>query len=363
MLDDRMLLDRPPESEIVISSRHSMTEAARSSAPSARFPVVAWDSFRASSLVRGGHLQTILGSYLPHGLKEAPFTPHLAPTTHGDQLVLFDSCPEGWKTGDRVVLLAHGLGGCAKSTYVCRMATRLYERGIRAVRLNLRGAGAGFAHARQVGHAGRSEDIAAALQYVVEQTPESPIAIVGYSMGGNLLLKHFGELGEPHPQVDRVLSVAPPIDLITCMKNMLFREGRVYDRAFSVTLRKLAERREKELPGAPHRPLPKHVKKLFDFDDHYTAPLSGFKDALTYYQFASSKPWIEKIRVPTTIVAADDDPLIPHQMFEEVGNRAFVEIHMTRSGGHLGYVGAKSADADRRWLDWRILEWVNWSAQ
>lgn len=359
MLDDRMLLDGTPETEIVISSRPSTSMTPRVLAATPRFPTVDWTTFLAASWARGGHLQTILGSYIPHPLRGAPTVDHLAPTTHGDHLVLFDSCPPQWKLGDRLVLLAHGLGGCANSPYVRRMAGRLYQKGIRAIRLNLRGAGVGFAHAKQVGHAGRSEDIAAALQFVVEQAPDSPIAAVGYSMGGNLLLKHFGELGETHPQVDRVLAVAPPIDLITCMKNMLFRDGWVYDRPFVKTLTKFAKRRERELKGAPHRPLPRHVKKLMDFDDHYTAPLSGFKDALEYYEYASSKRLIDKIRVPTTIVAADDDPLIPPDIFQEIANKQFVEVFITRSGGHLGYLSRNSTDPDRRWLDWRILDWVN----
>ncbi len=359
MLDDRMLLENAPETEIVISSRPSTNQSLRTVASEPRFPQVDWSTFRAAPWARGGHLQTILGSYLPHPVRGAPSAEHLAPTTHGDHLVLFDSCPPQWKQGDRLVLMAHGLGGCANSPYVRRMAGRLYQEGFRAIRLNLRGAGVGFPHAKQVGHAGRSEDIAAALQFIVEQAPDSPIAAVGYSMGANLLLKHFGEYGESHPQVDRVLAVAPPIDLLTCMKNMLFREGWVYDRAFAKTLRRFADRRERELPGAPHRPLPKHVKKLMDFDDHYTAPLSGFKDALSYYEYASSKRLIEKIRIPTTIVAADDDPLIPPEMFPDIANKQYVEVKVTRSGGHLGYLARKSADSDRRWLDWRVLEWVS----
>lgn len=362
MLDDRMLLDQQSSSENVIGNRPSARAPAPIAAPATRFPAVDWNSFRASAWVRGGHLQTILGSYLPHRLKGAPCEKHLAPTTHGDQLLLLDSCPPNWKTGDRLVLLAHGLGGCGNSPYVRRMAGRLYEHGIRAVRLNLRGAGAGFPYAKQIGHAGRSEDIAAALQFVVEQAPESTICVVGYSMGANLVLKHFGELGESHPQVDRILAIAPPIDLLACMKNMLFREGWLYDRAFASALRKLAKRRERELQDAPHRPVPKSVKRLFDFDDHYTAPLSGFKDALEYYEYASAKKWIPKIRIPTTIVAADDDPLIPACMFEELVDKPFVEVKVTRSGGHLGYVAKKtSSDPDGRWLDWRMLEWVKWN--
>lgn len=364
MLDDRMLLDRAPESETA-PSRPAVMERAHpvERTPSTLFPPVDWTSFRASRVVHGGHLQTILGSYVPHPQRPAPATEHLAPTTHGDHLLLYDSCPENWKPESRLVLLAHGLGGCSESPYVRRIAARLYHRGVRVVRLNLRGAGAGFRHAKQVGHAGRSEDIAAALQFVAELAPEAPIAAVGYSMGGNLLLKHFGEWGEPHSQVDRVLAVAPPIDLLECMKNMLFREGRIYDWAFVSTLRKIAIRREKELPGAPHRKLTRPLKRLMDFDDYYTAPLSGFKDAFEYYCYASAKQWIGKIRVATTIVAADDDPLIPADIFENLGNEDYVRVHITRSGGHLGYMAGRGADPDRRWLDWRIMEWATWNAK
>ncbi|OYV87501.1 MAG: hypothetical protein B7Z73_10010 [Planctomycetia bacterium 21-64-5] len=133
----------------------------------------------------------------------------------GDQIVLHDDCPEGWQPGDRVALLIHGLAGCHQSIYMLRIAARLEELGVRAFRMDLRGCGAGVGLARLPYHAGRSEDAAAALETIARLCPASPVALVGFSMGGNIALKLLGELGEERcGHLDRAVAVCPPFDLL-----------------------------------------------------------------------------------------------------------------------------------------------------
>jgi predicted alpha/beta-fold hydrolase len=154
-------------------------------------------NFEPHPLIRGGHLQTIIGSYLPWMKVRYRATQHQVPLADGDRIALHDDLPggpedrgqktegrgQGWQAGDPVVLLLHGLGGCHLSSYMQRCAVKLTDRGFRVFRMDLRGYGAGFPLAKHPVHAGRSEDAAAALDYVIDLCPDSPVHLVGFSVG------------------------------------------------------------------------------------------------------------------------------------------------------------------------------------
>jgi predicted alpha/beta-fold hydrolase len=112
-----------------------------------------------------------------------------------------------------------------------------------------------------------------------------------------------------------------------------------------------------DVPAIPAGPRPCTLR---DFDDLYTAPVSGFGTAENYYRLASARPRIGDIRRPALIIAADDDPMIPGELFRDLPQSDYLQVHVTRGGGHLGFLARAraGADADRRWIDWRILEWV-----
>ncbi|HVW00402.1 MAG TPA: hypothetical protein VHB77_08680, partial [Planctomycetaceae bacterium] len=97
---------------------------------------------------------------------------------------------------------------------------------------------------------------------------------------------------------------------------------------------------------------------LFEFDDRFTAPVSGFRDAADYYAQSSAAQFLAKLSVPTLILASRDDPLIPCHTFLQTERPACVQLHLADAGGHLGFVGRAGTDPDRRWMDWRILDWV-----
>jgi predicted alpha/beta-fold hydrolase len=321
----------------------------------ASFPI-----FRPHPLVRGGHAQTVLGAYLPHAARENGSVQHRIGLADGDQLVLHDDCPANWKPGNRSALLLHGLGGCHGSPYMLRLALKLNAAGVRAFRLDQRGCGAGFALAQHPGHAGRSEDARAALERIGELCPDSPVSMIGYSLGGNIALKLAGECGsDPPGHLDSALAVGPPIDLQYCCEHMKTGLNWIYDRTFIRALVALVKRRHRELPElhacAPLVPPPKW---LIDFDNRYTAPLSGFADARDYYARCSSAPLLPNIRIPTQILTAADDPLIPVAMLRKAQRSSAVELHIADSGGHIGYFAKSGLDPDRRWLDWRLVEWV-----
>jgi predicted alpha/beta-fold hydrolase len=240
-----------------------------------------------------------------------------------------------------------------------RCSAKLRARGIHVFRMNLRGCGAGLALARHPVHAGRSEDAAAALSFLAQCCPAAPVHLVGFSLGGNIALKFAGEAGpQPPKNLASVLAVAPPIDLAACSRHLRTGLGRFYDAVFLKGLFKHVKQRSAQCADAHVRPLSPRPRSVFEFDDLFTAPLSGFAGANDYYERASSKPLLSQINIPALMIAAASDPIVPVSSFENAAVSGSTQLVVTPCGGHLGYLGRTSSDPDRRWLDWRIVEWI-----
>lgn len=319
----------------------------------------AYPLFRPHPLLRNPHAQTLFAAYLAPKRHSYRAQQHIVGLDDGDQIVLHDDRPQEWREGDRVALLMHGLCGSHDSPYMPRLAIKLNQRGIRTFRMDLRGYGAGFHLARLPGHAGRSEDARAAVQEISALCPHSPITAVGFSMSGNILLKLAGEVGDDPPGgLDSCLAVCPPIDILACSLNMAHGLNRLYGKKFTSELVRKLKLRQPETAEISLRPTP---RTIWDFDDRVTAPLSGFENARDYYARASSRPLFPQIQLRTLIITAADDPLIPVTIFHDAETSPTTSVWITEHGGHVGYVGIDGVDADRYWLDWRIVEWVTGS--
>jgi hypothetical protein len=316
--------------------------------------------FRPHPLVRGGHLQTLAGVWWRGSdPSSGGQLEHAVRLPDGDELILHDDCPPDWESGNPTVLLVHGLGGCHRSSYMVRIARKLSARGIRPFRLDLRGCGAGLMRCNQPYHAGRSDDVDAAARFIEQLCPGSPNGVVGFSLGGNIVLKWLGERGTELPGRLQVgMAVNPPIDLVASTRNIMRVARGLYDRHFVRILCAHVRRHPRWRlygPLASIRTLPKRV---VEFDEMFTAPLSGFRSALHYYEECSAQPLIPQIAVPTMVLTSADDPLIPVSMFTGVTQSSQVRLHVEPAGGHLGYVGASGQDPDRYWMDWRVLDWM-----
>jgi uncharacterized protein len=319
---------------------------------SSQFP-----SFRPHPLVRGGDLQTLAGNYLPGPRLVYRARRHVVTLADGDRIVLHDDSPPGWQAGDRAALLIHGLSGCHLSHYMTRAGAELERAGARTFRMDLRGCGAGVGLARLPYHSGRSEDAAAALEAITKLCPGSPIALVGFSMGGNIGLKLLGELdGRPCGNLDRVVAICPPIDLLAAVERIHRPRTRIYERHFLRRLMRQVKIRERTMPEAPSVKFYRLPRSIWEFDDWFTAPICGFGDAVTYYRLSGAIRVAEGIRLPALVIAAHDDPLVPTAPLERLRDCPSVQLQITRHGGHLGFVGWR--EGDRRWLDARIVEWV-----
>jgi predicted alpha/beta-fold hydrolase len=314
------------------------------------------ESFRPLPLLRSPHLQTILSLVLKRGRMPEPTRQHLVDLGDGDRLVVHDNAPPGWRIGGPVAVVVHGLTGCAHSGGVILQAMRLYQRGARTFRVDLRGAGVGLHLARGSYHAGCSGDLRAALKVVASLTPTSRIVLVGTSLGGNVSLKLAGELAEhPIPALARIAAMNPPIDLAVCTSLISLRQNRVYERHFIDILVRLARGRarrfQQEIPRFPRR------LTLREFDDLYTAPRNGFEDVHDYYAKSSSMPFVPRSPIPILILTARDDPFVAVEPIEALSNLSHVEVMISDRGGHTGFLG-RDGTGGIGWAETKIAEWL-----
>ena len=320
------------------------------------------DAFRPFPLLGHPHLQTLVAARL--GLpREAPSANRVIPLEDGDSIAVRISTPPDWQPTDPTVVLVHGLCGCSRSPYLIRLSRRLYARGTRAVRMNLRGCGEGEGLARQMYHSGRSADVLAVVTALRESEPASPYALVGFSLGGNVVLKLAGELATSgNDLLAQVIAVCPPVDLLASSRQLATPTGAIYDRYFCKLLRAAVERRHRRFPDLPPPDLPKRFT-LFEFDDRYTAPQSGFVDAKDYYARSSALPLLSSITIPCRILFSADDPLIDVSALENAAVPAAVHTHRTTRGGHLGFLARPWTGSGYHWMDSQLIEWLADSTQ
>ena len=309
--------------------------------------------------LRGPHAQTIFARLWPWPRARLASTYAEVDAGGGDFLSVLDSLPPGWKPGDPAALLVHGLGGCARSPYMVRVGRRLVGRlGIRVVRMNLRGAGSGFGRSRSYYHSGKTEDVRRVAAWLARRAPGSPITLIGFSLGANLVLKLAGEAAEaPVDQLVGVVAANPPVDLEASCRAIQDPRNRIYDRNFVRLLRAEVSRLHARFPDLDPIDLTA-AHSLLAFDEAYTAPRNGFRHARDYYQQSSAGPWIERIRVPGLVVHARDDPFIPPAALDSISFPPSVRCEMIPQGGHLGFWSHRPWDGDRRWLDARIVHWL-----
>ena len=316
--------------------------------------------FQPAFGIRNPHLQTLYGALRPARPRIVGTVQRKLRFADGDFAVLHDDKPHHWSRGGHAVLLMHGLSGCHQSGYMARTTAKLLARNVRVFRMDHRGCGAGRMLAKQPYHAGRIRDVEAAIRMLERLCPTSPISVAGFSISGNMLLRYLGDDPNNLPlSLYRAVAVSPPIDLLHCVEKLRdTRMGQRYDRYFArqlVTHIADTPQWQEHLPVA-HAERP--PERLIEFDELYTAPASGFESAEQYYATASARSHIANIRVHTSILIAEDDPLVSSQPWQGMRLPKNVSLCVTRHGGHLGFVGRAGTDPDNRWMDWRVVDWL-----
>jgi hypothetical protein len=293
--------------------------------------------FRAAWWLPGRHAQTIAGR-LVRRPKVPAFRRERVDLPDGD-FVDLDWAPGG--RGDRpLVLLLHGLEGSARRGYAIHTYDQLAKRGLRAVGLNFRSCSGEPNRTARFYHSGDTEDIRTVLRMLAERGDPASAA-VGFSLGGNALLKYLGEEGEA-AGVRAAVAVSVPYDLAAGADGLeRTRMGRIYTGIFIKSLVAKAEAKAELLEGTCDLARIRAARTFREFDGAATAPIHGFADASDYYARSSSAGFLGRIRIPTLLIHADDDPFLPAAALplEVIAGNPWLHTAFTKSGGHVGFVG------------------------
>ena len=281
-----------------------------------------------------GHLQTILGNYLPETFPDLPSETLRIPLSDGDVLAGHHYPGE---TG-YLVLLFHGLGGDDQAHYMRRTVALCRRLGHHVWTVNHRGCGQGRGLARRPYHSGSGEDLGAVFAAARSRHPELRQVAIAYSLSANALLLNLGNgLPTPAAQPDAAIAVNPPIDLAACAEAIHSGLSRLYEFRFIRRCRRsIRERLEDGLISDAYATRP--FMSLRAFDDAYTTRAGGFRDADDYYARCSARSHLSKVAVPTVLLMAQDDPFIPWQHAVEAKPSPWVHLHLERHGGHMGYL-------------------------
>ncbi len=321
-----------------------------------------------------GHLQTILGNYLPRKNALPPALAQLVEVTpaHGRQISTQVLCECHWqplavRATRPTVIILHGLEGSSRSQYVLGNADKLWAAGCNVVRMNMRNCGPRDAKPDHLTptlyHSGLSGDVLTVLNFFLAKEALQSVSLIGYSMGGNIMLKLAGEMAaNPLPQLRCVVGVSPAVDLAASADALHEPHNRIYERKFLRALVKRFRRKAMLFPRAFHPQMAANIASLREFDDRITALYCGFLSADDYYFRAAAARVLGDITLPTLILHADDDPFVrltPETRSIIVAN-PHIELLETAHGGHCAFL----ATPDRRtandgyWAEHTALQFI-----
>jgi len=240
-----------------------------------------------------------------------------------------------------LAILLHGLEGDSKRAYMRGMAKALNNAGLDAVCLNFRGCSGECNKRLGFYHSGETEDLHTVISHVVERHTYSDIILVGFSLGGNVILKYLGEQGrQSHPRIKKAVVFSVPCDLASSSEKINRSANGIYLKRFLRMLRKKIRMKMRIMPDAINDQGYRRIKTFKEFDDRYTAPMFGFKDAEDYWEKASCKPFLGRIFVPTLLISAADDPFLTPVCYpyEEAAVNPLLSLEVPQFGGHVGFI-------------------------
>ena len=323
--------------------------------------MLGFDPIEFRPLFVGGHKQTLYAWGKPRHFPRLP-----SPTVR-----YFDVAPDArvlahchwhprvWE--HPTFLLLHGLEGSSLAHYICGISDKAWTAGWNVVRLNQRNCGNTEHLSRGLYHSGLTHDPLYVIRQLIEVDRVRAIAVAGYSLGGNLTLKLAGELADAAPpELKAVCAVSPTMDLAVCVEALERKSNILYEWNFVRNLKARMRLKSALWPGTFDLAGLRHVKTVRQFDDAYTAPHHGFRDATDYYHRASAMRIIDRIRIPALIVTAEDDPFVPAEPFRDplVTNNPNLTVVVTPTGGHCAFVERAEPDYDGYWAEREIVRFA-----
>ncbi len=324
---------------------------------------LAWlRTFAPHRFWRNGHLQTIFGNFWPRppfAIESVAEPVEVDPADGSRVLCHCHWQPEAVRSSRLTLILVHGLEGSSNSRYIQGIAARAWSAGFNAIRMNMRNCGGTDALSPTLYHSGLSGDVAAVMLHFARAYDLKRVALVGYSMGGNLVLKMAGEWAGG-PPLTAVAAVCPAIDLAAGADALHEPLNRPYEWNFLRGLRARYARKvelfpEIFVPPAEIGP----VRSIREFDQKIVARYCGFRDADDYYYRAASARVIDRVTVPTLILTAQDDPFI--RLFPDTRAKILANPHIvfveTRYGGHCAYL-SRDRGNEIHWAEAAVIRFL-----
>lgn len=321
--------------------------------------------FQAHAVFRNSHAQTLAAYAWPRRYRFQRFS-------NLDEGRLFEVEPGvnilahcRWQPQPKqrpTMILCHGIEGSTASVYMIATADKAFRAGYNVLRLNFRNCGGTEHLTPTLYHGGLSGDLHAVITELITKDGLKRVYPVGFSLGGNVVLKLAGEYADhPPTELAGVCAISPSVDLAASTQLILHKKNWVYHGNFVRNLKRKVRAKHKLFPHQYDLGKLPLVKTLRDFDEHFTSVSHGFANADDYYYKCSSARVVEKIRVPGLIVHSEDDPFIP---FEPLREKAFADnpyllLVKTEKGGHVAFVAAKKDGEDRFWAENRAVEFCN----
>lgn len=317
--------------------------------------------------LRNGHVQTLAGNFIPRRLTlpepEALLVEVDGPVEgYGPSRIL---CHCHWQPTEvrrqrLTVVLVHGLEGSSDSQYIVGNTARALAAGFSVVRMNMRCCGGTDALSPTIYHSGRSADVGKVIEAIVREHGTKAVALVGYSMGGNLVLGYAGELGtHVPPELRAVVGISPLMDLAASSAALHRPQNRMYEWHFLRSMKARVRRRMELYPRIYGDAKVDRIRTMRDFDEYVVARYGGFRDADDYYYSVASSQYAGSLAVPTLIVHSLDDPFI--RMLPETRRTLLANPHVTlvetHHGGHCAFL-EPSGTGDGYWAEQTLLSFL-----
>jgi len=319
--------------------------------------------FRARRWLGGGHVQTIASFLMPRKIHLPPAEERLVEVAPGIKV----RCWCYWQAEDRAqpltLIVVHGLEGSSDSQYMLGVARNGLAAGMNVVLMNQRNCGGMDHFAPTLYNSSLSGDVAAVVQNILENDGVSRFALIGFSMGGNLVLKLAGEWGsDAPPQFRAVAAVCPAMDLAASADALHEPANRIYEYYFLMQLFRRLRRKATLFPGKFDTSRLRGITSLRLFDDRITAYYCGFAGADDYYARAAAANTVDRIAVPALIIHAANDPFIRMQpeTLRRIAANPNITYVETNDGGHCAFIGERNGNPadDGRWAEREVVDFV-----
>lgn len=309
--------------------------------------------FEPHPLLRGAHVMTMAPLFWRRTFSLPQAEDRLFQVDPESRLLAHCHWQPGKRSDAPVIVIVHGLEGSSDSDYAQGIAEAGFQRGYHAIRMNQRNCGGSEALTPTLYNSGMSSDYRAVCEELVNRDGLKEIFFVGYSMGGNLVLKMGGEYRDAYPEALRgICAVCPALDLAACADALERWDNYFYQRHFVTNLLERYRRKATSMPERYPQNGFARVRTVRQFDDVITAPNFGYRDAREYYESASAKRVLKNLQVPTLLIIAKDDPFVPYSSILAAGaeRNPVISLVAPKFGGHCAFISNKSGPA-RFWAE------------